>query len=1074
MATKFTTSVNIIRDMGRDMKYIPTPNSIRVVNQIVNDFKSGIRSFNIIGSYGTGKSAFLWAFHESIKNNKKYFGINLLSNPSVEFINIIGEYKSIKAVFADVFEVKNNKNVSENIFSEIFNRYHDLGKKNPILFLVIDEFGKFLEYAAQNDPEKELYFIQQLSEFVNNPDMNIVLFTTVHQNFDAYALGLGPFQKQEWTKVKGRFKEITFNEPVEQLLFLASEHLNERPSTKKYIQEISKVTDLLIKSKAFNVNQDYITEIAEKLFPLDAFSTYILTLSLQKYGQNERSLFSFLESTDHTGLFQHIHTKEGFYSISDVYEFLIFNYYSFLNSQYNPDFSAWKAIKTALEKVEASFDSNKINDYSKLIKTIGLLTINAQAGATLDKSFIVKYAEKSLNIKNAAILIEELQSKKIIQYRNYSKRFVLSEGTDLDIQTALYEAGGKVDNVTDVVTLLNKYYELPPVVAKKVMYETGTPRLFEYKISSLPITEIPTGEIDGFINLIFNEKNILNQVRQCSEENNEAILYCYYKNSKSIKDLLFEIEKTKRVISENIEDKVAVKELNNIALHQQNLLSHKILNNFNGQTSEAVWFFRGQPVNIRSKKEFNSCLSEICMNIYDRAPIFNNELVNKHKISSTIHGAKRNYFKALIHNWDKPLLGFPLEKFPPEKTIYLTLLENNNIKLYAEEISTTHQPHNINRFNDLWTLSQTFLDSAKSSRRNVSEFVELLSRKPFKLKQGLIEFWIPTFLFLKRDDYALFGENGYISTITDDVLDLLSKNPEDFEIKTFAIEGVRLNIFNSYRLFLNQNSKKKISNNNFIETIKPFLSFYKQLPEYSKNTNRLSKEAIAVRSVITHSRDPEQIFFEDFPNALGFSLSKIESSKKDLQKFIISLQNAIRDLRTCYDELVNRLEEFILSDIVGEEIGFEDYKSNLQERYKKLRRHLLLPAQKSFIQRLDSQIDDRKAWLNSLVQALINTTLDKIKDEDEILIYDKFKSMILQLDSLTNLSKTDFKEDKEEIYDLQINSFFDGISKKLVRLPKTKKADAEKMQLKIKGMLSTDSSLNIAALTNLLKEILNK
>ena len=226
MATKFTTSINIIRDSERELNYIPTPNAIRVVNQIAADFKKGIRSFNIIGSYGTGKSAFLWAFQQSITGRKKHFGINLLPNANIEFINIVGEYKSIKEAFAETFEVKNNRHLSENIFSEIYNKYHDLGKKNPILFIVIDEFGKFLEYASQNEPEKELYFIQQLAEFANNPDTNIVLFTTVHQNFDAYALSLTQAQKQEWAKVKGRYREITFNEPVEQLLFLASEHIN--------------------------------------------------------------------------------------------------------------------------------------------------------------------------------------------------------------------------------------------------------------------------------------------------------------------------------------------------------------------------------------------------------------------------------------------------------------------------------------------------------------------------------------------------------------------------------------------------------------------------------------------------------------------------------------------------------------------------------------------------------------------------------------------------------------------------------------------------------------------------------
>jgi len=966
MATKFTTSVNIIRDSEKELNYIPTPNAIRVVSQIANDFKKGVRSFNIIGSYGTGKSAFLWAFQQSISGKKKHFGINLLPNPTIDFINIVGEYKSLREAFAETFEIKNNKNVTENIFSEIFNKYHDLGKKNPILFLVIDEFGKFLEHASQNEPEKELYFIQQLAEFVNNPDVNIVLFTTIHQNFDAYALGLSQSQKQEWTKVKGRFREVTFNEPVEQLLFLASEHLSERPSTKKYAKEITSAISLLVKSKAFNINEDYIKEIAEKLFPLDAISAYILTLSLQKYGQNERSLFSFLESTDHTGLFQHVQSKDGFYTIPDVYEYLIFNYFSFLNSRYNPDFSAWKSIKTALENVEASFEKHII-DYSKIIKTVGLLNINSQAGSILDKPFLVSYSEKCLGIKNASTLIEDLEKRKIILYRNYSQRFVLFEGTDLDIQTALIEAGGKVDDVTDVVTLLNKYYQLPPVIAKKVMYETGTPRLFEYKISSHPINDIPVGEIDGFINLIFNEKNISNEVRQHSATNDEAVLYCYYKNSKSIKELLFEIEKTKKVIDENSDDKVAVRELNNIVLHQQNLLTHKILNNFYGTNSEVAWYFKGQPIVIRSKKEFNSKLSEICSLIYNKTPIFNNELVNKHKISASIHTAKRNYFKALVTNWDKPQLDFPVDKFPPEKTIYLSLLENNNISFYADEITEDYKPNSKNRFDELWKLSLQYLDSAKESRRKVSEFVELLNQRPFKLKQGVIDFWIPSFLFIKRDDYALFNNNVYIPFITEEVLDLMGKNPDEFEIKSFALDGVRLDIFNSYRLFLNQNSKEKITNSNFIETIKPFLTFYKDLPEYSKNTQRLAKESSKIRAAIASSKDPEKTFFEDFPTALNYSLNKIQSSPKDLQNYIVKLQNAIKDLRTCYDELLNRVELFIQLDIVGEDVPFEEYKELLQTRFKKLRRHLLLPAQRIFIQRLDSQIDDKKAWLNSLV-----------------------------------------------------------------------------------------------------------
>lgn len=1071
MTNNFTTSTNIIRDTDRELKYIPTPNAIRISNQISNDFKQGVRSFNIIGSYGTGKSSFLWAIEQTLKASKSYFGLNMISNPKVGFVKIIGEYQSLRLSFIDALEINDENTSTENIFSEIYNRYYDLGKRNPLLIIEIDEFGKFLEYASNNEPEKELYFIQQLAEFINNSDNNIVLFTTVHQNFDAYAIHLESSQRQEWTKVKGRFKEITFNEPVEQLLLLASEYIEEKQSTRKKEKEINELVKILSDSKAFSINEDYIKSIATKLYPLDSISAYVLTLSLQKYGQNERSLFSFLESTDHTGLYQHSILNDSFYSIAEVYDFLIQNYFSFLNSRYNPDFSAWKSIRMSLEKVESLFDEN-LKDYEKLVKTIGLLSIYAQAGSYINRNFLIKYAQKSLVIKDADKLIEDLENKKVILYRNYNNRYILFEGTDLDIPTALYEAGNKIDDITDVVTLLNKNYSLAPVLAKRAMFETGTPRLFEYKISSQPISTKPIGDVDGFINLVFNEKNILNEIQEISSKNQEAILYCYYLKSKEIKDLLFEIEKTRKVIEENPDDKVAVSELKNIVLHQRNLLNHKILNSLFGDNASVLWVFNGKLKELKSQKEFNVFLSEICQTIYNKTPYFNNELVNKHKISTSIHTAKRNYFRALANEWDAPQLGFPIGKFPPEKTIYLSLLENNGIKLFDDESSNIIEPHNENGFYDLWSASVAFLDSAKLSKRNVTEFVEILNNKPFKLKQGFIDFWVPTFLFIKRDEYALFNESIYTPVINEDILERLAKVPEDFEVKSFALEGVKLDIFNSYRKFLNIDLNQNGNAQTFIETIKPFLVFYRGLPEYSKQTKRLSKESISIREAIANSKDPEQSFFEDFPTALGYSVSKIQKDRTELQHFIIQLQDSIKEVRNSFDELVNRFETFLQDKYFGKPLVFEEYKKEFQKRYKNLHRHLLLNSQKSFVQRVDSQIEDKKAWLSSLAQSLIGRTLEKFKDEDELMLYDKFAEMILSLDSLNRISKSKFDEDKEVAFDVQINSFGEEMANKVIRLPKSKSKQVEKLEQKIKELLSKDKSIDLAAITAVLKDLL--
>jgi hypothetical protein len=460
MANNFTTAVNIIRDTDRDFNYIPTPNASQVVSQIVNDFKKGIRSFNVVGTYGTGKSSFLLAFEQSIRGTKRYFEPNFLDKPEFDFVKFIGSYASIVEEFSDAFEVQTDKNQQENILSEIFNRYHYIRKENKVLFILIDEFGKFLEYASKHNPEKELYFVQQLAEFCNNPKHNIVLITTVHQSLESYAYSLSKTQQQEWTKVKGRFREITFNEPVEQLLFLASEYVSEHFETKTSKSEIEKCLKLTVETKAFNFNKDFLKEIASKLYPLDILSANILTLSLQRYGQNERSLFSFLESSDHTGLSKFNKQENPFYNLSNVYDYLNFNFYSFLTSKYNPDFSAWSSIRSSIEEVERAFDSN-INDYIKAVKTIGLLNIFSASGSILDLNFFVDYLQTACGVSVANDIIKNLETKNIIRYSSHSKRFILFEGTDLDIQTALIEAGNKISEVVDITSLLNNYLGVP-------------------------------------------------------------------------------------------------------------------------------------------------------------------------------------------------------------------------------------------------------------------------------------------------------------------------------------------------------------------------------------------------------------------------------------------------------------------------------------------------------------------------------------------------------------------------------------------------------------------------------------
>lgn len=1061
----FSPSVNIVRDEDSDIDYILTPNAEQVYSQLVNGFKIGIKAYNLVGAYGTGKSSFLKAFENGVtKNHSKE---KKQAFHDFKFVKFVGKYASIKEEFSTFFKVGDTK--TQTIVNAIDNYYSNL---KTGLVIVVDEFGKFLEYAAKNNPEEELYFIQELAEYVSDKSKNILFISTLHQDFSQYAYDLSQTQQNEWDKVKGRLKEITFNEPVEQLLFLAAKRID-RLSIGKTNASFKNLYEVIQNSKLFPLRDYFNDEVAKKLFPMDVLSASVLTLALQKYGQNERSLFSFLDSNDPYNLYDYDTTENPYFNIACVYDYLIHNYFSFLTTKYNSHYAQWTNIRAAIDIVEGSSISSP-TDAIKIVKVIGLLNIFGNSAGSIDETFIAKYAEYALDVKDAKNLLSELVKQRVLRYVNFANRFVLAQGTDLDIERALKEADSIVDKPTRIVDYVREYFKGNFVSAKAVHYKKGTPRFFEFRLVDKLIKEIPIGEVDGFIYLVFSDNVTRKEVIEFSENSNEALLIAYYHNYEQIQKIIYEILKIHKIKGDYLNDRIALNELNQLEQFHKNVLNNLINDNLYAGNQNVEWFYKGALVKISSSKSLNKELSRICEeDIYPGTPVFRNEMVNKTKISAPISGAKKALLKSLLDNWQIENLGLDPLHFPPEKTIYLSLLKDTGIHRLENGKLIISRPTD-NSYDALWELGERFLDSTKYSKRNLQDFVNLLLSKPFKLKQGFIDFWLPVFLFIKRNDFALFHDNFYIPDLNIDNLELVIKKAKDYEVKAFDVAGIKLKMFNQYRDLLEQTEKDVITNQTFIETIKPFIKFYKEINDYSKNTSRLGKKALNLRNAIAKSKDPERTFFEDFPSAMGVSIVELQNDKEKLKSYIKDIEASIREIRTSYAGLVERFELYILNEVVGENLGFDEYKLKLQKRFKKIKTHLLKPQQKVFIQRLNSPLDDENAWLNSLAQVCLGKTLDKITDEEEAKLYTIFTDTIVELDNLNEISQKDFDETTEDYFKIEITSFVDGLKKSLVRLPKEKTKEISKKELELKKLLLEDTRINITVLANLLQEELKK
>ena len=1068
MKRTFSLSANLENGFAEGAQYIVTPNAQKAISSIVNDFHTGIHSFTIIGSYGTGKSSFLLALESDLKRRGKTPYLldakNLLSTSDVEIMNIVGDYTELSTLLRRSLNAEDTTN---SVLDELKTYYNKSQKQGKFLLIVIDEFGKVLEHAAKNNPEKELYFLQKLAEFVNVPSRQILLLTTLHQNFSAYAKGLTETQVNEWKKVKGRFKEITFVEPIEQLLYLAAKQMqgnsyNEVPACAISLYELAKSTGY--------VSSDFLVDTAMQLYPLDLFSAYAITTAIQRYGQNERSLFTFLASLGT------ISTDEQVYNLQKVYDYVYYSFYSYLKDA-NADSMSWSSMQISIERVEGqSWDSEEQMLYAiNIIKAIGLLNLFGVAGFRLSKESLAEYATLAMDIPDAPNIIEKLESKKIIRYAAYKDRVMLFEGTDVDLEVEIREAGLMVSRPVAFVDELTVFFNHRISPVKAHFYQKGTPRFFDYKLFEEPTELVPRGDTDGYIELIFStRKDALEEVKRFSADSEHALIFAIFIDTDNIIDHLYNIKKynylTDKVIKK--EDLVAVKEIQKLKEYEENLLNKAISDNLFSYKNRVVWIFKGKVQRVESHRDFNKLLSSVCDEIYSETPVMNNELFNKHKLSGTITAARKSYLTNLIEHSTEENLGFPEDKFPPEKTIYFSLLKNTGLHQDGEFADA---PANEG-FLSVWTACEDFLKSTENKARKISELIKILSTQPYKLKQGFLDFWIPTYLFIKRQDFALYdaSKGAFMPEVNMEFFDLLQKHPQDFEVKKFAVDGVKLGFFNQYRRFINLGDEFNITKDSFIETIKPFLSFYARLDDYTKYTRKFDHAStMKFRDVLAKAKDPEKAFFEDLPEALGFNQEKLKQ-EEFIREYGIIIQRAIRELRSCYSRLIDRIEERLVDGFGLQSCDYNEYVVEVRERLAHVKTYLLTDKQREFYHHVMTEYDNRTQWYQSICYTILEQRLDSLRDEQEDKLADDLVYLFRECEKYSSISQrlTDSETSDAYSFDMVTNKGTNVRTQTYI-LPEKDKKRALELEEHINNILSGDNNVDVCTLLAILNKKLN-
>lgn len=985
-------STNILRDAERGIDFIATPNSKEVFERIFVD--KGTKSFNLIGNYGTGKSTFLWACEQVLLKKTNLFGIDNFKqlNGDFKIIKILGEEESLLTLFARSMGLPGRIN-TKRLIEHLNNALE--GQKQLVIF--IDEFGKALEYIAQNKASSDLYFLQQLAEWVNGHENSVYLITTLHQNFATYSQEADKSKRQEWEKVKGRYRDIVFNEPVEQLLFFASKGLENYTCPDDSLNQINGILKLVNESKLVSFNKILSKEVVESLYPLDWLSANILVQSLQKYGQNERSLFTFVNETSKVSISKN---KDKAYSVSKVYDYLVSSLPSEINNPNNSHRAQWLTAFRALERAELFFEE----DYDiacRLIKTILLVNLFSKTGGKLDAAFLINYFDLTEG-KNVEKVISQLTKAGIIRFYNHSNKLNFLEGTDIDIEQELIDAGKEISATTNYVKHLKDFVQLDVIHAKRHSFEKGTKRFFEFRIiESLDDVINEQQGVDGFINIIaFEEKesNILEKTKRYI--NNGFVLI---ENTLTIELNVDKIIKYDLLIEKHSDDINALKLLTQERNHAFEVLKFELSKNLYLPGNK--WFFDGQNQKIESTRDLHVVISKLCDNIFFKTPTFDNELVNRTVLSPPILSARRFLFGKLLENSAELDLGYPKEKFPPDKAIYISMLRETGIHDYDSEQNIYHltEPKKGSVFRELWDDCNKFLDSSVASKKNISELYQILNNPPYRLKKGFVDFFIPVYLITKKEDYALFYEdNTYVPFLSQETLDLFNRKPEKFFVKAYNVKGLNINLLESYKELVGISGDRP-TKSTFLSIYSNFLRFIRGLDKYTLKTNKISPAANELRNAIINTTDPETALFSSIPVALGYGNILNEKNEEKLKSFTIDIQNAIKELRTAYSELLNRIESYLSKAFDLKSDQFIEYKQELIIKLGSIDDDELIPVQKVLFKRITSALDDRDSYLKSIADAVIGYPVEELKDHDETILKDRLleyaKALIIASDA---------------------------------------------------------------------------
>ena len=848
-----------------------------------------------------------------------------------------------------------------------------LAEAAPLL-LIIDEFGKNLE-AVRDASDADPYLLQQLAEASQGSGLPIFTLTLQHLSFEDYLAGVGGLQHREWAKVQGRFEDITYVESARQTRALigtvfdvGDDKLRKRIA--RWARPHAKAMRLL------GIADLADPAVVASCYPLHPLVATVLPELCNRYGQHERTLFSFLTSPEPASAASFLAANElpdrgplPTLGLETVYDYFVAS--DALAARSAGRSSRWTEIATRLR------DTHGLSKrQTRLAKAIALLNLVSTTGTIRASSQVL-----ALTGIDADGTLADLEAAGVVTYRDFADEYRIWQGTDVDIRRLLDAAHQQVQRQS-LVEVLSSVDQPLPVVAARHSAIHDMLRIFakRYADGSERIKPLDVfSPYDGEMLLVAgSDRTVPSLVRSTVAA--KPIVAAIPNDVTALDRTAREVAAVIAVLGDpSVEaDRVARRELAERLAETRVALEHAISVTFSPGTCRWVLLEASGERELPAGRG-SAALSAAADLAYPSTPAVRNEMLNRTDLTSQGSKARRLLLEAMIEHGSDPDLG--LEGYGPEVAMYRAFLERTG--LHGHDTSNgamVFQKPTDCSLHPAWEILEGEFKRAKTRRINLNDVYAALLSPPVGMKAPVIPVFVTAALLTFSDEIAIYEHGTFKPLLTPDLSERMVRNPGHFDIKHFAnTTGARRQVVDALAERLGVRSgfrKHRVAN--VLAIVGHLVSLVRHLDSYTRRTHNLGPLALKARDVLVAAVEPDALLFDNLPKALEF-----RPVPTDTQTYVKAgayaetVSAALDELTGCYDRLLTELLDLLL------ETSAETTRRAIAGQAAALEDEVLNPTVRAFVLTLANDgVDTDTDWIKAVATVVVRKAPAEWTDED--------------------------------------------------------------------------------------------